>query len=290
MSIPMTPDCILCHMRRNLSNARPLGTDAQWKEFSKGLLDIYRNVPDGAPSIRMGPETEELYRTIYGITGDRYEDEKKFSNRFAMERLNQIRAAVESASDPVYAGLQRAILGNYIDFSALYGEVSFEKLEQLLAKAKEMDLDKAAYEKFRIDLEAAKSLLYITDNAGEIVFDRVCAEQIARRYPHVQITFCVRGGPTLNDATREDAAEVGIPFPVIDSGNTLAGILPEFLNAETKHALETADVIIAKGQANAETLLDSGYNIYFAFLVKCIIFEERFGKPKMTPMLVRERQ
>ena len=286
----MTPDCILCHMRRNLSNARPLGTDAQWSEFSKGLLDIYRNVPDGAPSIRMGPETEELYRTIYGITGDRYEDEKKFSNRFAMERLNQIRAAVESASDPVYAGLQHAILGNYIDFSALYGEVSFEKLEQLLAKAKEMDLDKAAYEKFRIDLEAAKSLLYITDNAGEIVFDRVCAEQIARRYPHVQITFCVRGGPTLNDATREDAAEVGIPFPVIDSGSTLAGILPEFLNAETKHALETADVIIAKGQANAETLLDSGYNIYFAFLVKCIIFEERFGKPKMTPMLVRERQ
>ena len=153
-----------------------------------------------------------------------------------------------------------------------------------------MELDREIYGKLCRDLEKGKNLLYLTDNAGEIGFDRIFAQQIARRYPNIQITFCVRGGATLNDATREDAAEVGVPFPVIDNGNDIAGTVPEKLGHEAKAALETADVIIAKGQANAETLLDSGYNIYYAFLVKCIRFQERFRKPKLTPMLVSERE
>lgn len=277
-------------MRRNLGSARPMGTDAQWAQFSKGLLEIYLNIPDGKCPTWLSVETEKLYRKIYGVSGDRFDEEKKLSNRFVLERMDQLRARVEAAEDPVYAGLQFAILGNYIDFSALYGEVSFEKLDHYLAQAEHMELDRDVYAKLCADLEAGKNLLYLTDNAGEIGFDRICAEQIAKRYPHVQITFCVRGGPTLNDATRDDAAEVGIPFPVIDNGNTMAGTLLELLSAEAKQAMETADVIIAKGQANTETLLDSGYNIYYAFLVKCIRFEERFQKAKMTPMLVREKQ
>lgn len=289
MGVILNPDCYLCHMRRNLAAARPLGTEAQWSEFAKGLLKLYLELPEGTNSTWMGPETEKLYQKVYGVTSNRFDEEKQLSNRFVMERMDQIRAKVEAAEDPVYAGLQFAILGNYIDFGALYGEVSFEKLDELLSQAENMDMDREVYEKFCRDLETGKKLLYLTDNAGEIGFDRIWAEQIAKRYPNVQITFCVRGGPTLNDATREDAAAVGIPFPVIDNGNLVAGTLLELLSEEAKQALETADVIIAKGQANAETLLDSGYNIYFAFLIKCVLFEQRFGKPKLTPMLVRER-
>lgn len=289
MGVILNPDCYLCHMRRNLAAARPLGSEAQWSEFAKGLLKLYLELPEGTNSTWMGPETEKLYQKVYGVTSNRFDEEKQLSNRFVMERLDQICAKVEAAEDPVYAGLQFAILGNYIDFGALYGEVSFEKLDELLSQAENMDLDREVYEKFCRDLETGKKLLYLTDNAGEIGFDRIWAEQIAKRYPNVQITFCVRGGPTLNDATREDAAAVGIPFPVIDNGNLVAGTLLELLSEEAKQALETADVIIAKGQANAETLLDSGYNIYFAFLIKCVLFEQRFGKPKLTPMLVRER-
>ena len=289
MGVILNPDCYLCHMRRNLAAARPLGSEAQWSEFAKGLLKLYLELPEGTNSTWMGPETEKLYQKVYGVTSNRFDEEKQFSNRFVMERLDQIRAKVEAAEDPVYAGLQFAILGNYIDFGALYGEVSFEKLDELLSQAENMDLDREAYEKFCRDLETGKKLLYLTDNAGEIGFDRIWAEQIAKRYSNIQITFCVRGGPTLNDATREDAAAVGIPFPVIDNGNLVAGTLLELLSEEAKQALETADVIIAKGQANAETLLDSGYNIYFAFLIKCVLFEQRFGKPKLTPMLVRDR-
>ena len=290
MSIILNPDCILCHMRRNVGTARNMGTDAQWERFTRELLELYLDIPkEGVSSTWLGPRTEELFRKVYGVSGDRFEEEKRFSNRFVMERLCDIRARVEAAEDPVYAGLQFAVLGNYIDFSALYGEVSFEKLDAMLEKALTMDLDRSAYEKLCADLEAGRNLLYLTDNAGEIGFDRICAEQIAKRYPHVQITFCVRGGITLNDATRADAEAVGIPFRVIDNGNNIAGTVLDQLGAEAKQAMDTADVIIAKGQANAETLLDSGYNIYYAFLVKCVRFEERFRKVKLTPMLVRER-
>ena len=180
-------------------------------------------------------------------------------------------------------------LGNYLDFCALHGEVSFEKLDELMSMAQTYDLDREVYGKLCRDLEAGKKLLYLTDNAGEIAFDRIFAEQIARRYPHLQITFCVRGGFALNDATRADAEAVGVPFPVIDNGVSMGGTPLEALSEEAKHAMDTADVIISKGMGNAETLLDCGYNIYYAFLVKCIRFEQRFRKPRMTPMLVRER-
>lgn len=290
MSISFNSDCILCHLRRNVDTARPMGTEEQLSRFTKGLLELYLRTPETAGSTWLGPETEQLFQRIYGVSGDRFREEKAFSNRFVMERFDKIFARVDAAQDPVYAGLQIAILGNYIDFSALHGEVSFEKLEQLLSQAESMELDRETYGRLCRDLEAGKNLLYLTDNAGEIGFDRIFAQQIAKRYPNLRITFCVRGGATLNDATREDAAAVGIPFPVIDNGNDIAGTVLEKLGAEAKAALERADVIIAKGQANAETLLDSGYNVYYAFLVKCIRFQERFRKPKLTPMLVSERE
>jgi uncharacterized protein with ATP-grasp and redox domains len=153
-----------------------------------------------------------------------------------------------------------------------------------------MELDTDCYQSLCADFSAGKKLLYLTDNAGEIGFDRIFAEEIHKRYPHLEITFCVRGGYAMNDATREDARIMGIPFPVIDNGNTVAGTELSMLSDEAKHAVETADVIISKGQGNAETLLGSGYNIYYGFLVKCPLFIDRFQKPKLTPMLVKERK
>jgi len=289
MSISLDTRCLMCHFRRNLSTAQELGTDAQAMEFARGLMEIYLNSPPDVGATYYGPDVERLFRKIYGLEGDRFKTEKAASNAFVLARMDQIRRKVRSAPDPVLAGLQMAILGNYIDFSALHGEVSFEKLEAMLEQALEMELDEGTYAALCRELEKGKNLLYLTDNAGEIGFDRIFAEEIHRKYPQLQIIFCVRGGPTLNDATREDAAAVGIPFPVIDNGNTVAGTQLELLGEEAKNAMDRADVIIAKGQANAETLLDSGYNIYYAFLIKCVRFIERYQKPKLTPMLVREK-
>ena len=94
----------------------------------------------------------------------------------------------------------------------------------------------------------------------------------------------------LNDATREDAAAVGVDFPLIDNGNCIGGTVLSLLGEEAKEAFESADVILAKGMGNNETLYGCGYNVYYAFLVKCKFFEQRFGKPLMTPMLVAERK
>ena len=287
MSLGIDAQCMLCHFRRNVEMARSLGDEATATAFARGLMEIYLNAPEGQATPAIGPAVEALYRRFYALEPDRYRQEKEASNAFVLARLEAIRSTAEKAPDPVLAGLQLAILGNYIDFSALQGEVSFEKLDKMLESAMDMELE--AYPAFRQELAKAKRLLYLTDNAGEIGFDRVCAEQLQRAFPDLQITFCVRGGYAQNDATRADALAVGIPFRVIDNGNSVAGTELSLLSAEAKAAMDSADIILSKGQGNAETLLGCGYNIYYAFLIKCPRFMERYGKPKLTPMLVRER-
>ena len=278
----------MCHLRRNLEVVKPLGTEAQTMDFARDMMRMYLSAPEGVSSPWFNPQVADLLEQHYGLPQDRYRQEKELSNRFVMERMDTIREKVRSASDPVYAGLQFAILGNYLDFSALQGQVSFEKLDRMLDKAFDLEVDKAVYETFCAQLEQGKKLLYLTDNAGEIGFDRIFAEEIAARYPHIAITFCVRGGITINDATRADAAAVGIPFPVIDNGNRIPGTQLDQLSPEAKQAMDTADLILAKGMANCETLFGCGYNVYYAFLVKCQRFVSLFGKPMLTPMLVRE--
>ena len=290
MAILTDTRCLLCHFNKNVAIARGLGSEAQATAFARELMKIYLDSPADVGATWYGPATAELFDKIYGTGPDRFLEEKRRSNAFVLERLGQIREKIEKAEDPVLAGLKFAILGNYIDFSALYGEVSFEKLDQMLETALEMELDMEVYRSLCSELQRGGKLLYLTDNAGEIGFDRLFAEAIHARYPQMNITFCVRGGPALNDATREDAAMVGIPFPVIDNGNLVPGTELKLLGQEAKQALDAADIILAKGQANAETLLDSGYNIYYAFLIKCIRFIERYHLPKLTPMLTKERK
>ena len=285
----MDAQCMACNFRRNVDAARALGDEDTATAFARALMRLYLDAPEGTCTPSLGPKINELFVKFYDLDPDRFRKEKQESNRFVLDRLEDIRRKAEEAEDPVYAGLQLAVLGNYIDFSALQGEVSFEKLDDMLESAREMELDRQVYAALCRDLEKGKRLLYLTDNAGEIGFDRVLAQQLRRAYPHLEITFCVRGGPAQNDATREDAAAVGLEFPIIDNGNCVAGTELSLLGPEARSALEAADVILSKGQGNAETLLGCGYNIYYAFLIKCGRFIDRYRKPKLTPMLVRER-
>ena len=290
MSISIDTYCLQCLLRRNIALAQTLGTEEQAMAFAKEIMKLCINAPEGASSPWFGPQIADLLHEMYGLDYDRFRQEKLDSNRFVLERLPMIRKRVTESKDPVLAGLQFAILGNYLDFSALQGQVSFEKLEEMLDKALEMELDEQVYAYFCRDLRRGGKLVYLTDNAGEIGFDRVLAEAIAAAYSDIAITFCVRGAIAQNDATREDAAAVGISFPVIDNGNRVAGTQLDMLSEEAAAALSDADVILAKGMANAETMLGCGYNVYYAFLVKCQRFVTRFGKPMFTPMLVKERE
>ena len=289
MNFAIDSYCLVCFLQRNIELVRPLGTEEQTTEFAKRIMKMYLDAPEGVSSPWFGPGAADLLLQHYGLPIDRFREEKELSNRFVLERMDTIRDMVRSAPDPVFAGLQFAILGNYIDFAGLRGDVSFEKLDEMLRSALEMELDEENYVNLCAELEKGGRLLYLTDNAGEIGFDRIFAEAMAEKYPDLEITFCVRGGPAANDATREDAAAVGIPFPVIDNGNLVPGTVIELLSEEAKRAMDEADVILSKGQGNVETLLGCGYNIYYAFLVKCPLFMERFGKAKLTPMLLKER-
>ena len=288
MSIPLNSLCIECHLRKRLPLARELGGDQLATDYAKRILKAIADAPAEMDSTWLGSISDSYMQEMFGLDPNRMQAEKEFSNRFVLERLDKIESRIDSAADPVYAALQFSVLGNYLDFSALQGEVSFDALETMLDSALDLALDKDAYGQFCADLEAGKKLLYLTDNAGEIVFDRLLAQRLQKKYPHLEITFCVRGSAVSNDATREDAQVAGIQFPLIDNGTAIGGTVLRFVSQELKDAIASADAILAKGMGNTESLFGCGYNVYYAFLVKCERFIQVFDKPKLTPMFIRD--
>ena len=118
MSLGMDAQCMLCHFRRNVETARSLGDEETATAFARALMRIYLDAPENQATPAVGPAVNELYQRFYGLEPDRYRQEKEDSNAFVMARLDAIRATAEGAADPVLAGLQLAILGNYIDFAS----------------------------------------------------------------------------------------------------------------------------------------------------------------------------
>ena len=289
MPIPMNSICLECFLTKRLAQARQLGSDRQATEVARMLTRMFADSPEAMDSAVLGGEAEAEMNRYFGLDPDRMQEEKEMSNRFVLERLENIRRRIRDAEDPVYAALQFSVLGYYLDFSALYGQVSFSQLDTMLDSALSIDLDRSCYKDFTEDLKNGKRFLYITDNAGEICFDRLLAEELAAAYPHLEITFLVRGKPIVNDATREDAEIAGITFPVIDSGNAIGGTSLPRLKPEALAAVQNADVILAKGMGNTESMFGCGYNVYYAFLVKCARFMQFFDAPKMKPMFIRDK-
>lgn len=288
MSICLNSHCVDCLLGKHLQNARSYGDDDTAYAFAKELMQLFLNAAPEDSSALLGARINKLYMKHYGLPQDRFRQEKQDSNRFVMERLDTIRRRVQEAPDPILTALQYAILGNYIDFSALGKSVSFDTLDEMLRQPEKFAFDPEHYPTFCRDVENAKNLLILTDNAGELGFDWVLAETLQRQHPQLQITFCVRGMPAHNDATREDYAFMGIPFPVIDSGSDIGGSDLKHIGQEARSAIENADILLAKGMGNTETLYGCGYNVYYAFLVKCKRFQQVFNQPYMTPMFLKE--
>lgn len=289
MGIAMNSVCLTCRMKRIIGTIGKLGTEEQTTAFLKKWMQMASAYPPEIDSTRCGYYTDRLVEQLYGVDpASMMAKDREDSNRFVLERIDHIRSRVEQSQDPVYAGLQYAVLGNYLDFAALQGRVSYQEMEEMLNQAKDMELDRSVVAQFKKDLEKGKKLLIFTDNAGEIGFDRVLAQVLKKQYPHLEITFCVRGAPVANDATREDAQAVGVEFPVIDSGSAVGGTAIELLSEQAKNALDSADVVLAKGMGNTESMYGCGYNVYYAFLVKCQRFADFFHAPMMQAMFIRD--
>jgi uncharacterized protein with ATP-grasp and redox domains len=218
---------------------------------------------------------QRFHRLIRELTGDPdpYRVAKERTNRLAMALYPAIRDRVAAASNPLEMAVRMAIAGNVFDFA-----VDSRNREEMFRHT----MDRAATARLHGDLPAfvheataADSILYLTDNAGEIVFDRVLVETLG---PH-RVTVGVRGRPVLNDALRTDADAAGLTglVEVVDNGSDAPGTMLDDCTAEFRSRFMGAALVIAKGQGNYETLSDAPRPVWFALLAKCEVIARHIG-------------
>ena len=258
-------ECVSCIIRQTIEilyrvekseKKRRKILSAVIKKLAK--IDIHQLTPPEA--------TKFAHDVIQKMTGikDLYKKPKIDNNKEALELYPYLKRLVKQARDPLLMAIRLAIAGNIIDYGAL-AEFDLKKTVKEAIKQKFAILD---YKKFKNDLKKAKLLLYIGDNAGEILFDRVLIEELIKQVP---VVFAVKSYPVLNDVLLADAEMVGLNkvVPVIESGSNNAGTPLKRGTKRFKELFCQADVIIAKGQGNFETLDQESGNIFFLLKMKC---------------------
>jgi uncharacterized protein with ATP-grasp and redox domains len=217
---------------------------------------------------------QKVYRVVYDITGnnDPYLQAKKRSNRLALSLYPGLKEIVASSKDPLLTACKMAIAGNAIDFGpqADYGDLN-SIVETSLASPFSIDY----YREFKKSVEKASQILYLGDNAGEVVFDRILIEQI-RLIKRMDITFVVREKPIINDATMDDALAVGLNevASIIPNGSDAPATILSQCSPQILELYSSADVIISKGQGNYESLSREQTNIFFLLRAKCPVVAE----------------
>lgn len=288
--VRLDPACIRCLLDKHLGAAPESAPQKTRVEFMQRVLRLIADAPvtEGAPVLVS--RIEALEKDMFGIGRD-YTEEKQSFNNLMLGLEGDIRQRIEKSEDPLYTAIRFAMIGNYIDFGAM-DRVDEGALLDLLADSARFTPQQAAYEDFRVDVLRARKLVYLTDNCGEIVMDKLLVQQIHKLNPQAELTVIVRGGSVLNDATIEDALAVGIDehARVMGNGSAIAGTPLSAISAEAAAEIDAADAIVAKGQANFETLRCCGRNVYYIFLCKCELFAKRFGVPRFQGMLLRDAQ
>ena len=231
------------------------------------------------PALAQG--MHRLFRQVLGDT-DPYRPIKDRSNALMLGMRDELRRVIRESVDPLGAALRLAMAGNVIDFGA---RNLFDPLETI------GDVQKAALamddtEELRRELATAGKVLYVGDNAGEIVTDALLLETMN----HPDVTFVVRGAPVINDVTEQDARLVGIDehARIITTGDDAPGVILESSSAEFKEAFAAADLVIAKGQGNLEGLIDTDRTVYFLLTTKCHRIAQRLGVAERAFVLWRK--
>jgi len=267
-------DCIPCFCRQALDAARLVtddeGVHAQvLRETLRRAADMdFRRSPP-----EMGQQIHSLIRELTG-DGDPYHSIKERYNRFALKLYPELKETIEQSVDPLEAAVRLAIAGNVIDFG-VNAELHDAQVHQALEHGSTAPLDGPALGEFRDAVNRAERILYLGDNAGEIVFDRLLIEQM----PREKITLVVKGGPIINDATMDDARMTGLcdVVEVIENGSDAPGTILEDCSDEFRARFDDADMIVAKGQGNYETLSDIPKDIFFALKAKCPVIAGDIG-------------
>jgi uncharacterized protein with ATP-grasp and redox domains len=279
-------DCIPCILRQSLDAARLVSADPKIHE--QLLRDALRWTEDIDLDQSPPVMAQHIHRKLREITGvaDPYRATKDWQNRLALEVLTGFREQINAASDPLLLAARVAIAGNVIDMGT-HGNLTEAEVRQSLATALTEPFF-GEQDKFRTAIDRAESILYLADNAGEIAFDRLLIEQL----PRERVTLVVRGAPVLNDATRTDAHTVGLHtlVEIIDNGSDAPGTLLTDCSQEFRQRFASADLIIAKGQGNFESLShgtgQKAETIFFLFKVKCPVVAHHVGQPLGMQMLI----
>ena len=259
-------DCMPCFIRQALESVKLVTDDAMVQE------QVVRHVLLMAANVDMcksPPEiSQQIHRQIRKMTNeiDPYRGLKQKFNKLALRMLDELEVKINESENPLETAIRLAIAGNIIDLG-VKTSLTESDVEDVIKNCLNADFDNSQIDEFKNSIENAEKILYLTDNAGEIVFDRVLLEQL----PLEKVTVAVRGKPIINDATMEDAEFAGLTkiVKVIDNGTDAPGTILEYCSDEFKQYFENADLIIAKGQGNYETLSESDKNIFFILKAKC---------------------
>ena len=228
------------------------------------------------------------YERRFGKT-EPYKRVKQKYNDVVLSMENEIRRKIESSSDPLAASIAYARIGNYIDFGAM-NQIDGDTFLALLGDAGLRGRDLQTYEAFLLQCKNASRFLLIADNCGEIVLDKLFLEQLHTVFPKMAMSVMVRGAEVLNDVTLENAKYAGIDqlASLVSNGSSVAGTIYGMLQEEAKEAIDSADVILAKGQGNYESLCGQGRHIFYSLLCKCRLFTDRFDVPELTGVFIEE--
>lgn len=284
-------DCMKCLLDRQYRLVSAENDPEKAALYMKDVCRIMGEADPDWPSPVLTPMFNKAFAKYFGYS-DRFSEIKKRSNEYVLAIENDLRKQIESADNPLLMAIKLARAGNYIDFGALGNTVNNEKLNALIGEAASEQMNMAEFGRMLDELSEAETLLYLADNAGELVMDKLMIEQLIKEFPKLEITLAVRGYPILNDATIEDCRQVGVDkiVNVMGNGSYVAGTYIPYISDEMREKLYSADVILAKGQGNFETLSGCGLNIYYVFLCKCQLFCRLFNVPQLTGMFLNEKR
>lgn len=266
-------ECLPCFLRQTVIALKQFEglQDELRQEILHEVLSIIEKADMSKPPAY---STTFIHRTIRARTGqDPFKKIKSLYNTIAMGLYPELKEKVLSSRDPLWTAARLAIAGNIIDFGIFTSIDISKSVGTALAETIAVD----DYGPFKQAVNETDTILYLLDNSGEIVFDKLLIEELLRKGK--KVTAAVKGSPVLNDVTLADAYQSRLTelCEVVDNGSDAIGTILEWTSPEFQTRFKSADLIISKGQGNFETLTDNGKRAYFLFQSKCDVVSKELG-------------
>ncbi|MEG0365857.1 MAG: ARMT1-like domain-containing protein [Coprobacillus sp.] len=287
----MHQQCFECD-RKQVNKIKQILSISEKQE--KELEVIVNNYIKTVDMNKTNPEVMgEIWKLISNYTSNNnpYKEVKSYYNQEVLKVKDEIQNIIYSSNDIYYTAIKIAVVGNLIDFSANH-QFDMNILKSMIYDIlnKELSIDDSA--QLKESLSTAKSVLYIGDNCGEIVLDKMFIEVIKKIYPQIHFYYGVRGQPIINDVTIDDATEVNMHeiAEVISNGDGSLGTVLEKTSHKFQEVFKKVDLVICKGQGNYEGLIsETRNNLYFMFMAKCNIIAEPLGLETLSIVCMKKK-